>query len=124
VDSASTTDPFYEAGFLNLRAASSTTIFDAPGGGSATPLADDAFKATTGATAVTFTAHFETYLIRNDTARYVVGWQASTAFTQVSGTTTAAAIGYSVGTSGPVAGMPADRQKLLAAGYPKFKTTK
>lgn len=124
VDSASTTDPFYEAGGRNLRTASSTTIFDSPGGGSVTPLADGVFKAGIGATAVTFTAHFETYLIQADTAVYVAGWQASTAFTQVKGTTVAAAIGYSVGGSGPVAGMPADRQKLLAASYPKFKTIK
>jgi len=124
VDSASTSDPFYEAGFANLRTRSATTVFDAPGGGSFAPSADALFKAVPTATSVTFTAHFETFLIRTDGAVYVVGWQASTAFTQVKGTTTAAAIGYTVGTSGPVSGLPADRQKLLATSYPKFKTIK
>lgn len=125
VDSDLTTDPFYEGGGgANLRTKSSTTVFDDPGGGSVTPLADAVFNAGVGATSVTFTAHFETYLIRSDSAVYVVGWQGSTTFTRVKGTTTPGAIGYTVGTSGPVAGMPADRQKLTAASYPKLKTIK
>jgi hypothetical protein len=45
VDSASTTDPFYEAGFVNIRNAGSTTIFDAPGGSSVAPLAGAVFSA-------------------------------------------------------------------------------
>jgi hypothetical protein len=156
IDSASTTDPFYEATGADLRSSSSTTIFDAPGGGSATPIADAVFKAlapsaaaaagaavgsaaggaagaSVGATDagagisvtdVTFTAHFEDYLIQTDHAVHLVSWQASTLFNQVKGTTTASAIGYTVGTSGPVAGMPADRQKLLAASYPKLNNIK
>jgi hypothetical protein len=124
VDSASTTDPFYEASGVNLRDKTSTTIFDAPGGGSATPLADAVFKAGVGATSVTFTAHFEDYLIRTDGAVYVVGWQASTVFTQSKGATTAGAIGYTVGTSEQVTGLPKARQTLLATSYPKYKGIK
>lgn len=124
VDAATTTSPFYEVGGRNLRTTSSTTIFDAPGGGSVTPLADAVYQSGIGATAVTFTAHFETYLIHGSTAEYVTSWQASTAFSQAGGKTTAAAIGYTVGTSGQVSGLPAARQTLLATAFPAFKSIK
>jgi len=121
IDTASSTSPFYEAGFTHLRTTSSTTIFDAPGGGSVAPLADAVFNAGLGATAVRFTAHFETYLIQSNHAAYVVRYQASTGFTRnAAGTTVASAIGYTVGTSGQVSALPTDRRTMLHAAFSTF----
>jgi hypothetical protein len=123
VDSASPSDPFYEAAAVNIRTKSSTTMFDAPGGGSPTPFADAVFKAGLGATAVRFVGHFDTFLIQRDHAMYRVSYTATTAFTQVKGTTVAGAIGYSVlATTGPVAGLPATLGNLLHAHYPSSKS--
>ncbi|MEO8455407.1 MAG: DUF4157 domain-containing protein [Sphingomicrobium sp.] len=119
IDTDSTTSPFYEAGGANLRTASSTTMFDAPGGGSVSPLADTVFNAGVGATAVRFTAHFETYLIQSNRAAYVVRYQASTGLTRnAAGKTIVGAIGYSVGTSGQVTSLPADRRTMLRTAFP------
>jgi hypothetical protein len=123
VDSASPSDPFYEAAFVNIRTKSSTTMFDAPGGGSATPLADAVFNAGIGATAVRLVGHFDTFLIQRDHAMYRVSYTATTAFTQPKGTTVAGAIGYSVlGTTGPLTGLPATLGNLLHANYPSSKS--
>lgn len=118
VDSASTANPFYEAGGVNIRNASSTTIFDAPGGSSATPIADAAFRASPGATWIIFTAHFNTYLVQNDIARFVVRWQASTSFTKDSaGNTRAHAIGYTVHDATDVGGLPSGLRAILHSAY-------
>lgn len=120
VDSASTTDPFYEAAGANLRDKSSITMFDRPGGASVKPLADAVFKATTVATGVTFTQHFLTFLIQRDTAVYEVTYTASTAFTKdASGAAVGGTIGYTVGGSNQVSGLSADLKKVLDAAYPK-----
>lgn len=124
VDSASTSNPFYEAAGINLRSSSATTIFDAPGGGSVKPLADAVFGAGIGATSVVFTAHFEVYLIQSNNAAYVVGWQASTAFTRSGSKTSVGAIGYTVAGSGQVKTLPTARRKLLHSAYPKYKGIK
>jgi hypothetical protein len=115
-------DPFYEAqGGANIRDKSSTTMFDAPGGGSVTPLADAVFKAGVGATAVRFVGHFDTFLIQRNQAMYRVSYTATTAFTQVRGSTVAGAIGYSVlGTTGPVTSLPADLSTLLHNRFPLY----
>ena len=117
------TDPFYESGAVNLRTTSSTTIFDAPGGSSVSPLAAGVFRALPTATSVTFRAHFQTYLIQRDVAAYVVGYTASTAFTKVGGVVTAAAIGYTVAGSGPVTSVPTNLKTILVANYPTAKVT-
>lgn len=119
VDSGSTTDPFYDARGRNIRTSSSTTIFDAPGGGSVTPLAAALYAAQPTATAVRFRAHFETFLIQNRRAAYRVTYSATTAFTRAAnGTVSAAAIGYTVGASGPVTAVPDDFIQLVYASYP------
>jgi Domain of unknown function (DUF4157) len=121
VDNGGAAVPFYEAAFTNIRNSSSTTMFDAPGGGSATPLADSVFKAGVGATAVRFVGHFDTFLIQRDQAMYRVSYSATTAFTQVGGATVAGAIGYSVlGTTGPVTSLPADLATLLHNRFPAY----
>ena len=67
--------PFYEAGFLNNRSATNTTIFDQPG--AMNTRVDAAFDA--GATKVTSRAHFTTYLVRDwkvlDRAKINVEWK-------------------------------------------------
>jgi hypothetical protein len=124
IDTAAS-NPFYEAAGANLRDASSITVFDAPGGGTAAGVANTMFAAGLGATAVTLTGHFETYLIQSNYAAYVVRYQASTAFTKDStGKTIVGAIGYTVGASGQVTALPADRKTLLDAKYPTFKNVK
>lgn len=124
IDTTSATNPFYEAGGANLRDTSSTTMFDAPGGGSVAPLAAGIFNAGIGATAVTFTAHFETYLIQSNVAKYRVSYSASTAMTVSGGAVAAAAIGYSLGTTGQVTALPAARKTMLDTNFPAYKAIK
>lgn len=120
VDSASTSNPFYEASGANLRTTSSTAMFDAPGGGSALPLAAEVYRSAPTATNVVFRAHFETYLIQRNHAGYVVRYTASTAFPRSGGTVRAGAIGYSVGTSGHATAIAANLRAILHAAYPAF----
>jgi hypothetical protein len=123
-------NPFYEAGGTDIRTSSSTTIFDDPASnadaGSLTKNIADWFftRKDLKPIAVTFTAHFETYLIQNDSAAYLVSWQASLTYTQVRGTTVAGAVGYTVHPSGPQAGLPPDRKTLLDSRYPGFRQVK
>jgi hypothetical protein len=125
IDTASSSSPFYEAGFRNLRDNSSLTMFDAPGGGSVSPLADAVFKSVAGTTSVIFSAHFETFLIQANAAVYRVTYQASTAFTQdAAGKTLVGAIGYTIGTSGQISALPADHKTMLNANFPAFKAVK
>lgn len=121
VDSASTTDPFYEAAARNIRSGGGTIIFDAPGGASASPLATAAFTANPTATNVTFIAHFDSYLIQNNVAAYHVAWTATTTFTRSAGTTTASAIAYAVQlSSGPVTAIPVNLRTILRTSYRTF----
>jgi len=127
-------DPFYEAGAAAIRTSSSTTIFDDPGAESFTAFVDPVLKmpglraefGASGAPSVTLTAHFETYLIQNDAAAYLVSWQASTTYTHdVSrGTTVPSKVGYTVHASGPQEGLPRDRKTMLDRSYPRFKHVK
>ena len=60
-DTASTTDPFYDAGAVNNRTSEATTIFDQPA--PARAKVDAQFDA--GATKVVSRAHFTSYLVRD-----------------------------------------------------------
>jgi hypothetical protein len=121
IDAATAASPYYEAGGANLRDQSSTTIFDAPGGASVRPIADAAISQIGNVQFIAFTAHFETYLIQANRARYRVGYSATTVFVpNPGGATTVSAIGYTVGASGQVSALPADRKAMLDAAYPAF----
>jgi Domain of unknown function (DUF4157) len=121
VDSASTANPFYEAGFTNIRTRSATTMFDRPGGSSVAPLAATVFNSFPGTIFVTFTAHFQTYLIQTGVAAYVVGYSASTTFLPGNAGPTTAGVGYTVSGSGPVTSVPDNLRTILLAGYPSAK---
>ncbi|MFI0793732.1 DUF4157 domain-containing protein [Micromonospora rubida] len=116
VDSAAQ-DPFYDAAGASLRTQSSTTMFDAPGGGSVRSLASAAFAAVPEATSVRFVAHFSAFLIQRGLAMYEVDYTAATASTQVRGSTVTGAIGYSV-TGRPVRGLPNNLRELLVTRNP------
>ncbi len=128
VDTVPGKNPFYEAGGVSLRKDGSTTIFDHPSASKS--IAEKGFekakaKVKGGAKSITFTAHFETYLIQEDVAVYEVTYQASTAFTQnAKGKVVEGSAGYTVGPSGPVSGLPADRKKMLHAAFPAYKMVK
>jgi hypothetical protein len=121
VDSASAADPFYEAAGANIRTTSSTTIFDAPGGETVISFAQSAFNNVRDASKVSFTAHFDTYLIQNDRAAYRVAWSASTPFLQVRGVTFwAGLVGYTIAASAATTAIPSDLLKILHVNYPTF----
>lgn len=65
-DTASSSDPFYEAGFTNNRTADASTIYDAPG--AAVQIIQRAF--TNGATEVKSRAHFSTFLVQTNRVTY------------------------------------------------------
>ena len=118
-DSASTTDPFYDAGGAAIRTASAITMFDAAGGPSFVPIAAQIFNTMAGVVWVTFTAHFQTYLIQRGTAAYQVHYTTSTTFTKTGGTVIAGPLGYTIGAaSGPATAVPANLLTILKAGYP------
>jgi hypothetical protein len=121
VDAATTANPFYEAGFRNIRTAGGTTVFDAPGGAGWTSEANAAYTTNPTATVVTFIAHFETYLIQNNVAAYRVCWSGTTVYTRAAGVTTASAIAYAVlpGT-GAVTAVPASLITILQSSYSSF----
>lgn len=100
MDSASAADPYYEAGFVNVREPNkSTKIFDVPGGKSIEPFAANlvATKAPA-ATKVTFVAAFDTYLVAKDKSIYHVIWNATTVYDPAK--KTSAAIVYGTGAAG------------------------
>lgn len=115
------TNPFYESGALAIRSSSATTIFDRPGGSTVAPLAQQVFQQGIGATSVTFTAHFDTYLVQRDTAIYHVPWTATTSFTMAGSTLRGRGVAYSVGAAGNANGLPAILRTLLHSRYPAFK---
>lgn len=122
-------DPFYEApgaatsGGLNIRNASTSTIFDDPGGDSALSMAESLSAARPKATEVVFRAHFDSYLMQPQKsgliATYHVSWVATTKFTKggSSGTLTTGDVKYDVGASGPVKALPAGLRRVLTANY-------
>jgi hypothetical protein len=113
--------PFYESGALAIRNSASLTMFDRPGGTPTAPLGDGVFKAGIGATSVTFTAHFDTYLFRNNIPTYHVPWAASTTFTKPKGKLTTKPVTYTLGTPGNVTALPANLAAVLKAHSPAFK---
>jgi hypothetical protein len=124
VDSADISDPFYEASFAHLRTASSTTMFDAPGGETVEPFARAVFKSGIGATGVIFTLHFDTYLVQNNVAAYHVAYSASTVFAMSGTDMVGGNIGYLVEAGGPVRGLPANLKTVLYASYPYLKNVR
>jgi hypothetical protein len=123
VDSASSSDPYYEAGFLNARdPGKGTKIWDKPGGASINGLAAQ-FQATKApkATKVTFVASFDTYLVQNGTSDYHVTWSATTEYDVA--TKTSGSIAYHTGGGGAVAALPPGLKKVLDASYSGNKIT-
>lgn len=117
-------NPFYESDAASLRNNSSTTIFDAAGGASWSPIPQAVFSAGLGATSVTFTAHFETYLIQNNQAVYKVPYSASTTYTPpttAGGSVGVGAIGYTVVAAGPATALPRNLRTILHNNYPVFR---
>jgi hypothetical protein len=111
-----------QTGVPHLRDESSVTMFDDPGGGTVKLAAEDVFNLGIGATSVTSTAHFETFLITDNAAAYVVRYRASTTFTKnAKGNVVVGAIGYTVEPSGHVSVLPSNHKKMLDASYPAFK---
>jgi uncharacterized protein DUF4157 len=121
VDTAVAGNPFYASGGLAIRNSGVLTMFDRPGGASAGPLATAVFGAGLGATSVTFTAHFDSYLLRNDKPMYHVPWAASTAFTQAKGSLVTGPVTYAVGTPGNVTALDATQRGVLQAAFPAYK---
>jgi hypothetical protein len=117
VDSASTSDPYYEAAGSNVRdPKKSTKIFDMPGGSSIAGVA--AQMVTTKApkaTKVTFIMGFDTYLVIDDKAAYHVTWSATTEYDPVKKTT--GSIIYGTGGGGAVAALPKNLKTALDAQY-------
>jgi hypothetical protein len=112
VDSASTTNPFYENRFTNIRTATGTTIYDRPS--EFTNVIMKEFDA--GATKVVEKDHFDDFLIRENKTIYrvsvVVTWE------YTSKTAVARSTAFQSGTAATA--LPADLKKVLVRDYPKF----
>jgi hypothetical protein len=112
VDSGSADSPFYEAGFVDIRTATGTTIYDRPHEFS--DLIKRQFDA--GATRVIERDHFDQFLVQDYKTIYhtslYVEWD-YTARATVNRTTKAEG-------GGKVDGMPAAFKKQLVKEYPKF----
>ncbi len=112
VDSASSTSPFYEAGFTHVRGAAATTIYDRPG--AITSYIHKAFDA--GATKVVDRLYFETFLVRDYKTIYRVGVVVEWVYTsKTSVTRTTSSTG-----GGEVKALPAGMRKQLIKEFPKF----
>ena len=112
VDSASTTNPFYETRFTNIRTASGTTIYDRPSEFSNVIIRE--FDA--GATKVVEKDHFDDFLIREHKTIYRVSLVVTWEYT--SKTAIARSTAFQSGTA--AAALPADIKKVLVRDYPKF----
>ena len=123
VDSASKSDPYYEAGFSNVRTPSKgTKVFDAPGGPSwAATFGEFVATKVPKATKVTFTATFDTYLVVSGKSSHHVTWSATTEYDPAKKTT--AAIAYATGAIGDVKGLPKDLKTVLDTEYAGNKIT-
>jgi hypothetical protein len=123
VDSASTSNPFYEEVGSNVRTpGKGTKIFDEPGGASIIPLANQ-FVTTKAAkaTVVHFVARFDTFLVVDGTTKYHVTWSATTDDDPAK--KTVAAIAYTTGTAGAAAGLPKAFKTILDTSYAGNKIT-
>lgn len=116
VDAVPGGSPLYNvSGGLNTRAAARRlAMFDEPGGAAALPVAQ-AFTAA-GATSVTMRMGFDSYVVRNNRARYHVDWSATTTYNITAAI--ASAIVYAQGAAGVVAGLRAEHRAALLAEYP------
>ncbi len=116
---AAAPSPFYDtSGGLSTSAPNRrVAMIDEPGGASALPAAQG-FAASgpgSGATSVSFRAHFSSYVIKADGARYRVDWVATTVFDITAGT--AGAITYREGFDGRVSGLRAEHRTALVAKF-------
>jgi|GEM_PF-5068948 len=117
IDSASGTDPYYEATGSNVRTpGKGTKIFDEPGGATIIPLASQ-FVTTKAAkaTKVHFVARFDTYLVVDGTAKHHVTWTATTDYDPAK--KTVSAIAYTTGAAGDVKGLTKAFKTLLDTSY-------
>lgn len=120
VDAVPGANPLYNvSGGLNTRAAARRlAMFDEPGGASGLPVAQ-AFSspgaAAAGATQVTMRMRFDSYVIRNNRARYHVSWTATTTYDITAATSSA--IVYAQGAAGSVTGLRAEHRTALLAEY-------
>ena len=111
-DSASATDPFYEAGFAANRAAGETSMFDKP---AAHGKVNAAFA--NGAARVISRAHFDTFLVQTDKVTYhsslTVAYDFASATATPAPTTTLHA-------AGAASALPSTIQQRFHAQYPAF----
>src|SRR5687767_1879432 len=112
VDSASTTNPFYETRFTSIRTAKGTTIYDRPAE-FANVIAKE-FEA--GATKVIEKDHFEVFLIREYKTIYRVSVDVTWEYT--SKTAIARTTAFQSGTA--ASALPAEMKKVLVRDYPNF----
>lgn len=115
-DSASASNPLYDAGFTADRTADSTTMYDQPG--SATPYVEAAFR--NGATRVVSRAHFNTFLIQNDHVTYRVQTNVVWDIASAAAAATAGAGTATAGSSGAAIALPADIRTRFHAQYPAY----
>ena len=112
VDSSKTDNPFYEAGGMNIRTGSATTIYDRPG--EFADVISRQFDA--GATKVIEQDHFDDFLIREHQTIYhvklVVTWEYTSK--------TAIRRSTAFQSGGAEAALPAGFKKVLVKDYPKF----
>lgn len=117
VDSASNSDPYYEAGGSNQRdPKKSTKIFDIPGGPSIEGVAED-FVATKApkATSVKFIMSFDTYLVQKNVSTYHVTWKATTPYDPAK--KKSSAIDYDTTGGGTVKALPKELKDALDKRY-------
>ncbi len=111
-DTASASDPFYEAGGMHDRTADSSTMYDMPS--PMTNIVNAQFAA--GATKVTSRAHFNTFLIRDYRAIYRVTIDVEWVFTSASTPPRT----QKVSGTAKVDGLPGGIRARLVEQFPKF----
>ncbi|NJM91258.1 MAG: hypothetical protein HC863_03155 [Myxococcales bacterium] len=112
-DTASSTDPFYEAGFISNRTADSTTMYDQPS--AADSRVQAAFAA--GAKRVISRAHFDTYLITVDHVVYHVQLTMEYDFPNSTATPTPVS---TMGAAGAATSLPTTIAEKFHAQFPAF----
>lgn len=115
-DSASATDPMYEAGGTANRTADATTMYDQPAAQSTYVQA--AFR--NGATRVISRAHFNTFLIQNDHVTYRVQTNVAWDIASAAAAATAGAGTATAGTSGAATALPDTIRTRFHAQYPAY----
>jgi hypothetical protein len=115
-DSASGTDPLYDAGFTADRTADSTTMYDQPA--AQATYVQAAFR--NGATRVVSRAHFNTFLIQNDHVTYRVQTNVAWDIASAAAAATAGGGTATAGSSGAATALPADIRTRFHAQYPTY----